>query len=223
MVDTMSSALTVVADIPKETLDLYLKSDAIAMDTELQGLRLQRDQVCLVQMADRNQNVCLVRPKAGACPNLTRLLTDSNTLKVFHYALVDVAFLRRSLGITVNNFACTKVMSKLVRTYASYHSLKELVNELVGIKLEKENQQTNWSAASLTPEQTVYAANDVLHLLKVYDGLKKMVHERGALPSGITADQLNVLCQSFLPTLVELILNGYGDADNGWVTSLFTH
>jgi len=214
----------VLPDVPGGLLEKYLKADVIAVDTELHGLRLARDQVCLVQIADRHQNVCLVRPNPPEAPkNLRALMEHPRTIKVFHFALTDVAFMRASLGVKVWPYHCTKVMSKLVRTYASSHGLKDLVAELVGVEMDKHPQQTNWSAPVLSPKQIAYAANDVLNLIPAYDALQRMLQERGKLPTGLSAVELNELCQAFLPTLVELILNGYGDKDDGWETSLYTH
>lgn len=219
----MPGDLQLYPDLPDAVLKEYLQSDAVAIDTELQGLRLGRDQVCLVQLCDRKGNVSLVRPKGpGSTPNLERLMADAKVAKVFHFALTDVAFLQQSLNIRVNNYHCTKVMSKLVRTYTNSHGLKDLVGELVGLKLDKENQQTNWGG-DLSPEQMKYAANDVIHLLQVFDKLNTMIKARGKLPSGITCEALSEKAQAFLPTLVELLLNGYGDLDNGWDTTLFNH
>jgi len=215
---------SVVSDIPDDLLANYLKQPEIAVDTELQGLKLNRDQVCLVQLCDRNQQVCLVRPNPPeAPPNLKKLLTAPNTVKVFHYALSDVAFLKVSLGIDVAPFRCTKVMSKLVRTYTEGHSLKSLVQEIVGVELDKTSQTTNWGKGDLSADQLRYAANDVIHLLEVYDGLKEMIKERGELASGLKLDDLNIQCQAMLPTLMNLLISGYGDQDNGWETSVFDH
>jgi len=211
-------------DVPDELLKTYLGSDVIAVDTELHGLRLVRDQVCLVQISDRNRNACLVRPTPGHAPkNLKTLLESPKTIKLFHYALTDVCFLRQSLGVRVWPYQCTKVMSKIARTYTGAHGLKDVVAELVGVEMDKHPQQTNWSQAELSQRQLEYAANDVLHLIPAYDTLTKMLRERGTLPTGSTAVQLNEMAQAFLPTLVELILNGYGDRDDGWDTSLFAH
>ncbi|MDH4224490.1 MAG: 3'-5' exonuclease [Deltaproteobacteria bacterium] len=217
-------SVKVVSDIPDALLEKFMQSDVVAVDTELQGLRMGRDQVCLVQMCDRQGNVCLVRPNPPQPPaNLARLMTSPKVLKVFHYALSDVAFLKSSLGLECQPFVCTKVMSKLVRTYTGAHGLKDLVQELAGVKLEKELQQTNWGSAHLTAEQLRYAANDVVYLIQVYDTLKRMIVERGTLPSGMSLVKLNEISQAVLPTMVELLLNGYGDRDNGWETGLFSH
>ena len=122
----MSYALT--SDIPDNLLESYLQESEIAVDTELHGLRLFRDEVCLVQICDDKNNVSLIKPKNNqAPPNLKRLLSDPNVTKVFHYAISDVAFIKTSLNIEVNPFCCTKVMSKLIRTYTQDHGLKNLI------------------------------------------------------------------------------------------------
>ena len=160
-----------VSDIPDDLLEHYLTQPVIAIDSEMHGLRLYRDEVCLNQICDGEGRVCLVRPEGGCPPNLKRLLTDPNVTKIFHYALSDVAFIHTSLGVQVQNFCCTKVMSKLVRTYGQRHGLKDLSKELLGVEMEKEQQQTNWSRADLSSEQLKYAANDVLYLVAIYDKL----------------------------------------------------
>ena len=211
-------------DIPAALLAKYRKAGLVAVDTELQGLTLGRDNVCLTQFCDKAGNVALVPIKAPkAPPNVKALLTDARVVKIFHYAVTDVAFLRTSLDIKVTPFECTKVMSKLVRTYTGSHSLRYLVAELVGIELDKDSQMTDWSRPDLSPKQLLYAAHDVLHLIQVYEGLEKMLENRGKLPSGITAKELNKRTQAALPTLVELLINGYGDRDGGWETSIFAH
>jgi ribonuclease D len=219
-----SSEYSAVSDIPDAQLKRYLAQTEIAVDTELQGLRLGRDQVCLVQLCDRAQDVCIVRIQAPTCPpNLKRLLTQQSLVKVFHFALTDVAFLQASLGVLVHPYRCTKVMSKLVRTYTDQHGLKDLAREFMGLELDKLSQSSNWQREELSAEQLQYAAFDVLHLLAIYDQLTAMLKARGELPSGITAEALNERTQQALTTLVELVLNGYGDRDHGWDTSIFAH
>ena len=221
---TTSSGHKVLPDIPEKTLKSYLSQKEIAVDTELEGLRLVRDQVALVQLCDRNQEVCLVRPDiSNPPPNLTRFFTHPKTIKIFHYAISDVAFLKSSLGIDVHPFRCTKVMSKLIRTYTDSHGLKHLVKEFIGLEMDKNAQSSNWQRKDLTQEQLQYAANDVLYLLPVYDALKRMLKERGKLPTGISAVEINDHSQKMLITMVELVLNGYGDRNQGWETSLFSH
>lgn len=216
--------MTMVADIPDAQLKSYLAQDRIAVDSELQGLQMWRDQVCLVQICDAKGDVCLVKVKAPKLPrNLAKLLTHPSTIKIFHYALADVAFLKTSLNTDVHPYRCTKVMSKLVRTYTDGHNLKSLVQELTGVELEKQQQSSDWSQPDLSQEQLRYAASDVLYLVEVYNRLEKMISQRGKLPTGITLKELNDKSQACLPTFVELLLNGYGDKDRGWETSLFAH
>lgn len=214
----------VTADIPEPAMENYLSSDLLAVDTEMQGLQLGRDQVCLVQLCDRKGNVSLVRPVPPNAPaNLKKVLTAPNVTKLFHYAISDVAFLRSSLGIEVHPYRCTKVMSKLVRTYSDKHSLKTMVQEFIGLDLSKENQSSNWGAPVLGDSQLEYAANDVLHLISIFEQLTTMIEQRGNLPTGLSAADLNRRSQESLPVMVDLVLNGYGDRDRGWETSLFSH
>ncbi|MDH5751157.1 MAG: 3'-5' exonuclease [Deltaproteobacteria bacterium] len=220
----MLQKYSIVPDIPDDLLKVYLEQSEIAVDTELQGLQLRRDNICLVQICDRNQQVCLIKPKApNAPPNLKKLLESPKVLKVFHYALSDVAFMKTSLGITVSPFNCTKVMSKLARTYTEMHSLKHLVYELVGVELDKTSQTTNWNKDDLSADQLRYAANDVIYLLDVYDGLKEMLEQREELPGGITAVELNKQCQQALLAKIHLTVAGYGSRDSGWETNVFSH
>ncbi|MBF0279798.1 MAG: 3'-5' exonuclease [SAR324 cluster bacterium] len=213
-----------VSDIPDEMLQHYLAQEVIAVDTELHGLTLHRDDICLVQLCDDQANVCLVKPDVGSPPpNLRNLMESSEVLKIFHFALTDVAFFKTSLKINVQPFCCTKVMSKIIRTYTGGHGLKDLTWELIGVKLEKEQQQTDWSRSDLTPEQLKYAANDVINLVQIYRSLKAMMEHRGTLPSGASLEDLNNKSQAVLPPLIELLINGYGDLDGGWQTSLFSH
>ena len=213
-----------VNDITDKLVESYLAETEIAVDTELHGLRLLRDNVCLIQICDDKNNVSLIKPdKNKTPPNLKRLLKDSNVTKVFHFAISDVAFIKTSLNIEVKPFCCTKVMSKLIRTYTQDHGLKDLILELHGKQINKEQQQSNWGESNLSQNQLEYAANDVLYLIKIYRKLLEMMNSRSQLKSGINIYDLNQKAQSFLPGLVELIINGYGDTDGGWGTSLFSH
>ena len=215
---------TLTSDIPDKLLELYLAEPEIAIDTELHGLRLYRDEVCLVQICDDKNNVCLVKPENNqAPPNLIHLLTDSDVIKVFHFALSDVAFFKTSLNIEVAPFRCTKVMSKLIRTYTQGHGLKDLSSELLGNDINKDQQQTNWSQKELTGKQLDYAANDVINLIQIYRKLNEMIVARPRLSSGTTVSELNNKAQSMLPGLVELLIHGYGDKDGGWESSVFSH
>jgi len=212
------------SDIPDNLIESYLTKSEIAVDTELHGLRLLRDEVCLVQICDDMRNVCLIKPKKNQTPtNLKRLLIDPDVTKVFHFAISDVAFIKTSLNIEVEPFCCTKVMSKLIRTYTQDHGLKDLVLEFHGKQINKDQQQSNWDNDNLTEYQLKYAANDVLYLINIYRILLDMMHKRSPLKSGVTINELNQKAQSILPGLVDLLIHGYGDKDGGWESSLFSH
>ena len=211
-------------DLPEGVFNNFLKLKKIAVDTELHGLTMNRDQICLVQLCDQEEQVCLVRPKQDkGYSRLKALMENKEVLKVFHFALTDVAFFHTSLNIEVTPFCCTKVMSKLIRTYTQNHGLKDLHMELLGIQMEKEQQQTNWAESDLSQNQLKYAANDVLRLLKIFERLQQMIISRNSLPGGKTISELNETAQSMLPGMVELLVHGYGDLDRGWQTSLFSH
>ena len=215
---------SITSDIPDNLLELYLSKQEIAIDSEFHGLRLYRDEVCLIQICDDKKNVCLVKPETNKVPpNLKQLLTDSGVTKIFHFAISDVSFIKTSLDIEVTPFCCTKVMSKLIRTYTQGHGLKDLSLELLGHEINKEQQQTNWSKTNLTQKQLEYAAKDVLDLIQIYKKLSQMMDNRPPLSTGTTIRELNIKAQSMLPGLVELLIHGYGDKDGGWGSSLFSH
>ena len=212
------------ADISDKMLEMYLEESEIAIDTELHGLKLYRDEICLVQICDDKKNVCLVRPNPEIIPtNLKRLLTDPNVIKVFHFALSDVAFFKTSMDIDVTPFRCTKVMSKIIRTYTQGHGLKDLSLELLGHDLNKDQQQTNWAQNTLSNKQLEYAANDVLELIEIYRKLNDMIDKREPLSTGTTVCELNIKAQAVLPSLIDLLVHGYGDKNGGWESSLFSH
>jgi len=212
------------ADISDKMLEMYLEESEIAIDAELHGLKLYRDEICLVQICDDKKNVCLVRPNPETIPtNLKRLLTDPNVIKVFHFALSDVAFFKTSMDIDVSPFRCTKVMSKIIRTYTQGHGLKDLSLELLGHDLNKDQQQTNWAQNKLNNKQLEYAANDVLELIEIYRKLNDMIDKREPLSTGTTVCELNIKAQAVLPSLIDLLVHGYGDKNGGWESSLFSH
>ena len=212
------------ADISDKMLEMYLEESEIAIDAELHGLKLYRDEICLVQICDDKKNVCLVRPNPETIPtNLKRLLTDPNVIKVFHFALSDVAFFKTSMDIDVSPFRCTKVMSKIIRTYTQGHGLKDLSLELLGHDLNKDQQQTNWAQNKLSNKQLEYAANDVLELIEIYRKLNDMIDKREPLSTGTTVCELNFKAQAVLPSLIDLLVHGYGDKNGGWESSLFSH
>lgn len=193
-------------DLPA-TVDLR-RTGAVAVDTETLGLSLTRDALCLVQLSDGGGDAHIVRMDRAtyACPNLKALMTDPAVQKIFHYARFDLAMLKRHLGIDAGPVFCTKIASKLVRTYTDRHGLKDLTRELLGIELSKQQQSSDWGAGELSKEQLDYAASDVLHLHGLRDRLSAMLEREGR--TGLAQS-----CFAFLPVRAELDLAGWADAD----------
>ena len=220
----MSHSYHLQQDLTEEQLQDWSELPEIAVDTELHGLRLGRDQVLLVQVGDHLGNVALVRTAGlSSCPpRLRALLENPKILKLFHFATTDIAFLRASLDVRVTPFFCTRAASRLIRTYTQSHGLKDLVREFLGIELDKQMQQTDWSNPDLSTQQLAYAAHDVLHLVAIYRHLIRMLDARPTLPSGISARDLAQKAMQGLEIHVELILAGYGESD-GWKVNLFEH
>ncbi len=165
-------------DLSQETLSRYLSADAIAVDTETMGLIPQRDRLCLVQLCDPSGFVTAIRIGKGQieAPNLQQLMEATNILKVFHFARFDVAQFYYNFGIATQPIFCTKIASKMARTYTSSHGLKSLVQELEGVELDKTSQSSDWgNASNLSEAQLSYAANDVRYLLEVKDQLIAML------------------------------------------------
>lgn len=181
---------------------------AVAIDTETLGLRLHRDRLCVVQLSAGDGTAHLVQldGRDYSAPNLKALLVDPKVLKIFHYARFDVAVLARYLGVAVAPVYCTKIASKLVRTYTDRHGLKDLVAEIAGIELSKQQQSSDWAASMLSDQQKSYAASDVLHLHKLKERLDEMLDRDGrrALAEAAFA---------FLPTRAALDLAGFEDMD----------
>lgn len=179
-----------------------------AIDTETLGLNPHRDRLCLVQLSSGNGEAHLVQLSAGefAAPNLKALLSDPKTLKIFHFARFDVAVLEKYLGVVTAPIYCTKIASKLVRTYTDRHGLKDLVGELTGVELSKQQQSSDWAAETLSEAQLTYAASDVLYLHEVKRKLDAM----------LARDGRTVLAEAafrFLPTRAQLDLAGFEDVD----------
>ena len=195
-------------DLPPD-LDL---GDTVAVDSETMGLQGGRDRLCLVQLSAGDGRAHLVQfaPGAYAAPNLRRLLADPRRLKLLHYARFDLGAFRRYLEVDCAPVYCTKIASRLVRTYTDRHGLKELVRELLGIELDKAEQSSDWGAAELTDTQKSYAARDVLYLHALRARLDLMLAREGR-----TA--LAQACFDFLPTRVALDLAGWPEQD------LFAH
>jgi ribonuclease D len=180
----------------------------VAVDTETMGLNPRRDRLCLVQLSSGDGNCELVQIPQGArqAPNLTRLMQDPAVLKIFHFARFDVTALKQGLGIDCRPIYCTKIASRLVRTFTDRHGLKDLCKDLLGIELSKQQQSSDWGAPELTPEQLRYAASDVLHLHALRLKLEAMLVREGR-------SELAQSCFGFLPTRAELDLGGWDEPD----------
>ncbi len=183
-------------------------SGAVAIDTETLGLKPHRDRLCLVQLSAGDGTAHLVQLDGTnwSAPRLKALLADPKITKIFHYARFDVAVLQQYLGVTTGPIYCTKIASKLVRTYTDRHGLKDLCSELLGIELSKQQQSSDWAAATLSPQQLAYAAADVLHL-----------HALKAVLDGMLVRQNRTAfaeaCFAFLPERAKLDLAGFEDID----------
>lgn len=182
---------------------------SVAVDCETMGLDLSRDRLCLIQLSSGDGNAHLVQfPREAAAPfnapNLAALLADSRVLKLFHFGRFDLAAIERYLGVMAAPVYCTKIASKLCRTFTDRHSLKDLVKEFVGVDLSKLQQTSDWGAAELTQDQLAYAASDVLHLHAIKERLDEMLAREGR------ADVAEA-CFRFLPHRARLDLLGWDD------------
>ncbi len=194
-------------DLDAGTLARYLAAEAIAVDTETMGLVLGRDRLCLVQLCDPQGFVTAIRIAKGQteAPNLKNLLTSWDVVKVFHFARFDVAQFKSTFNIDTAPIFCTKIASKLARTYTSSHGLKSLVTELAGVELDKRAQSSDWgNADNLSPEQYSYAANDVRYLLEIQEKLTAMLKREGHY-------QLAQQCFQSIPIFVALDILQYRD------------
>jgi Ribonuclease D len=183
-------------------------TDAIAIDTETLGLVPRRDRLCVVQLSpgDGTADVIRIAASQTAAPNLVALLADSTKQKIFHYGRFDIAVLFHTFGVTAAPVFCTKIASRLTRTYTDRHGLKDNLKEMLDVDVSKAQQQTDWAAAVLSPAQLEYAASDVLHLHALRDKLtERLVRDnRVALAEA---------CFAFLPTRAKLDLLGWEDTD----------
>ena len=188
--------------------DITRYKGAVAVDTETMGLDLTRDRLCVVQVSagDGSADVVQIPTGAVAAPNLKRLLGDASVLKIFHFARFDLAMLYRTLGVMATPVFCTRTASRLVRTYTDKHGLKDLVRELLGVDLSKQQQSSDWGADALSDAQLAYAASDVLHLHALRDKLDVMLAREGR------AD-LATACFRFLSDRVKLDLAGWAHED----------
>ena len=182
--------------------------DSVAIDTETLGLVPQRDRLCVVQLSkgDGSADVVQIAQGQTRAPNIEKLLADPSVTKIFHYARFDIAVLFKAFGVMAEPIYCTKIASKLVRTYTDRHGLKELVRELLGTELSKQQQSSDWAAETLSEAQLAYAASDVLHLHALRNRLDYMLKRENRF-------DLARACFDFLPTRARLDLMGWPDAD----------
>jgi len=181
----------------------------VAIDTETMGLDPRRDRLCLVQLSSGDGHAHLVQIAKGqkSAPNLQRLLTDPNTVKLFHFARFDIAALHHAFGVLTAPVWCTKVAAKLVRTFTDRHGLKYLLQEMVGVDVSKQQQTSDWGSVTLSEAQKEYAASDVLYLHKLKDALEACL---------IREDRIDLAkrCFAFLPTRSELDLLGWEEPND---------
>jgi ribonuclease D len=191
-------------DLP-DGLDL---GPEVAIDSETMGLRFRRDPLCVVQLSagDGDAHVVRMARPGYDCPNLKRLLTDPAVLKLFHFGRFDIGMFQLHLGVETRPVYCTKIASKLARTYTDRHGLKDVVRELAGVDLSKAQQSSDWGAETLTPAQLEYAASDVLYLHAVKTRLDEMLEREGRT-------ELARKCFDFLPTRSALDLAGWDEMD----------
>jgi ribonuclease D len=188
--------------------DLSRYSGAVAIDTETMGLSLSRDRLCVVQLSpgDGSADVVQIPPHAADAPNLKRLLANKGILKIFHFARFDLGMLYHGLGVMPEPVYCTKIASRLARTYTDKHGLKDLVREVLGHDLSKQQQLSDWGAAELTDAQISYAGADVLYLHALKDKLDAMLQREGRA-------ELADACFRFLPERARLDVAGFAEMD----------
>lgn len=191
-------------DLPS---DLNL-GNSIAIDCETMGLNILRDRLCVVQISSGDGNAHLVQFEQGKydAPNLRKLLSDEKVLKIFHFARFDLAALQFYIKVDVRNVYCTKIASKLVRTYTDAHGLKALCDEMLNVEISKKQQSSDWGNAEITDKQVDYAASDVLHLHKLKVKLDEMLKREGRT-------DIFEACVKFLPARAKLDLQGFGNSD----------
>ena len=188
--------------------DLSRYKNAVAIDTETLGLNPHRDRLCVVQLSpgDGSADVVQIAPGQKDAPNLKRLLADPSVMKLFHYARFDIAVLSNAFGVMPAPIYCTKIASRLTRTYTDKHGLKDLVRELLGVDLSKQQQSSDWGAETLTEPQVAYAASDVLHLHALKEKLDILLAREGRT-------DLAEACFRFLPDRARLDLQGWPEED----------
>lgn len=202
-----NQTLVLLDDLDPERQRIYLESRYLAIDTETMGLKTRRDRLCLVQMCNEAGVITLVQIRGGSqAPRLQALLESEQVEKIAHYARFDMAAIRHWLNIDLKPVFCTKIASRLTRTFTDRHGLKDLVAELLGIEMNKEQQSSDWAAATLSDKQIAYASADVVHLVALKERLEQMLRRDGRL-------ELAKACMGFLPHRAALDLAGWEEED----------
>ena len=183
-------------------------TSSIAIDSETMGLKITRDRLCLIQISSGNGDAHLVQFEQGKydAPNLKKLLSDKSVLKIFHFARFDVAVLQYRLNIKIENIYCTKIASKLVRTYTDAHGLRSLCDEILGVEISKKQQSSDWGRDEITEKQKKYAASDVLYLHALKEVLDGMLARE-------KRNDIFDACMKFIPTRAELDVRGFPNVD----------
>jgi ribonuclease D len=181
---------------------------SVSIDTETLGLKPHRDRLCLVQLSAGDGKAHLIQLRQGhtTAPRLKALLTDPDVLKIFHFARFDIAVLQQALGVMTGPVYCTKIASKLTRTYTDKHGLKDLCKDMLGLEISKQQQSSDWGAAQLSKEQLSYAAQDVLHLHELKKRFDELLARDGRMA-------LAEACFKFLPDRARLDLQGWPEED----------
>jgi ribonuclease D len=193
-----------ISDLP-DGLDL---GPMVAIDCETMGLHPHRDRLCVVQLSSGDGNAHIVQIKQGQtqAPNLCKMLTDPDVLKLFHFGRFDIAAMQNAFGAVTAPVYCTKIASRLIRTYTDRHGLKNLLQELLLVDISKQQQSSDWGAKNLSKAQVEYAASDVLYLHQLRNALNKMLIREGRM-------EIAQSCFDFLPTRAQLDLAGWPDTD----------
>jgi ribonuclease D len=191
-------------DLP--SLNAY--KGAVAIDTETMGLDPRRDRLCVVQLSPGDGSADVVQIAAGQkkAPNIEKLLADPSIIKIFHYARFDIAVMANAFGVMAGPVYCTKIASRLARTYTDKHGLKDLTREVLGVDLSKQQQSSDWGADTLSEAQVAYAASDVLHLHALREKLDTMLARE-------SRTELAAACFGFLPSRAKLDLAGWAEQD----------
>ncbi|MCB1316519.1 MAG: ribonuclease D [Leptospiraceae bacterium] len=199
----MKRPQVVAGDVPADIAEIFRKSSELAIDCEMMGLNPNRDRLCIVQiMVEKGPCVLVQVDESAGAPEMRALFENPDIIKIFHYARTDLLFLKMRLGIDTRNVYCTKIASRLARTYTDRHGLKELVREIIGESMDKSLQSSDWGREKLTEEQVTYAAYDVAYLFQIKRELEKMLERE-------QRRELAARLFDFLPVRLELDRHGF--------------